>query len=165
MWDSDRQTCPWSVANLAAGQWAQRMKGTMMSKAMVADQPMSGMKTRAAQRTLRWTPCAFQMKTDQDPQRLYALKVVNREEPKDDARLERCRASAEASSKLKHPSILMYHDFRVRKSWFRVVRSELLMEHVAGKSLDKMEGKLKLKDWVLIFKHIAERQRICTAAE
>ncbi len=95
--------------------------------------------------------------SDRDmPGKLYALKVVNREEPSDDAKLERCRASAEASSKLKHPAILMYHDYRVRKSWFRVVRSELLMEYVAGKSLDKLEGKLKLKEWVLIFKHVAE---------
>jgi eukaryotic-like serine/threonine-protein kinase len=86
----------------------------------------------------------------------YALKVVNRDDPKDDARLDRCRASAEASAKLGHPAILTYHDYRDRKSWFRVVRGELLMDHVAGRSLAKLERAPDVGQWLLIFKHVAE---------
>ena len=90
------------------------------------------------------------------PGKLYALKIVNRDEPDDEPRLERCRAAAEASQKLGMATILKYHDYRDRKSWFRVVRGELLMEHVAGKSLDKLEGKPAIGQWILIFKHITE---------
>ena len=87
--------------------------------------------------------------------KLYALKVVDRKDPPDDARLARCRAAAEASEKLGHPAILKYHDYRDRKSWFRVVRGELLMEYVAGKNLNELARSLKLSQWVLVFKHIA----------
>jgi serine/threonine-protein kinase len=87
--------------------------------------------------------------------KLYALKIVDRKEPQDDAKLARCRAAAEASLKLGHPAILKYHDYRDRKSWFRVVRGELLMEYVAGKNLNELAKSLKVNQWVLVFKHIA----------
>src|SRR4051812_48113077 len=85
----------------------------------------------------------------------HALKVVNREKPEDDSRLARCRTSAEASEKLGHPSILKYHDYRDRKSWFRVVRGELLMEYVPGKNLNALTKSLTLGQRILVFKHVA----------
>ena len=85
----------------------------------------------------------------------YALKVVNRDDPGDDTRLARCRAAAEASEKLAHPAILRYHDYRDRKSWFRVVRGELLMEYVVGKNLNALAKNLTLGQRVLVFKHVA----------
>ena len=77
----------------------------------------------------------------------YALKVVNRNDPQDDAKLARCRAAAEASEKLGYPAILKYHEYRDRKSWFRVVRGELLMEYVAGKTLDQLKKEKVLDPW------------------
>jgi serine/threonine-protein kinase len=85
----------------------------------------------------------------------YALKVVNRNGPEDDARLARCRAAAEASEKLGFPAILRYHDFRARKQWFRVVRGELLMEYVPGKNLGELAKRLVIGQWVLVFKHVS----------
>ena len=85
----------------------------------------------------------------------YALKVVNRKSPEDDARLARCRAAVEASEKLGHPAILKYHDYRDRKSWFRVVRGELLMEYVVGKNLKALAKSLTLGQRILVFKHVA----------
>jgi serine/threonine-protein kinase len=86
---------------------------------------------------------------------LYALKVVNRNDAQDDAKLARCRAAAEASLKLGHPAILKYHDYRARKSWFRIVRGELLMEYVSGKNLNELARSLTLSQGILIFKHVA----------
>ena len=85
----------------------------------------------------------------------YALKVINRNNPEDDARLARCQVAAEASEKLGYPAILKYHDYRDRKSWFRIVRGELLMEYVAGKNLTELTKSLSLGQRILIFKHVA----------
>jgi serine/threonine-protein kinase len=87
--------------------------------------------------------------------KLYALKVISRNDAQDDAKLARMRAAAEASEKLGHPAILKYHDYRAQKSWFRVVRGELLMEYVQGKNLNELARSLKLSQWILIFKHVA----------
>ncbi|HWE40531.1 MAG TPA: protein kinase [Isosphaeraceae bacterium] len=89
------------------------------------------------------------------PGTAYALKVVNREGPADDARLARCRAAAEASAKLGHAAILKYHDYRARRDWFRVARGELLMEYVKGKDLADLAGRPDVDQWILIFKHVA----------
>jgi serine/threonine-protein kinase len=86
--------------------------------------------------------------------RRFAVKVIKREEPKDDALLARAEAAVTASEKLKHPSILVYHDFAKRKSFFKVNRGELLMEYVDGKSLDKLK-KLSLDQWLLILRQVA----------
>lgn len=86
--------------------------------------------------------------------RRYALKVIKREEAGDDALLARAEAAAEASSKLKHPSVLAYHDFLKRKSFFRVNRGELLMEYVDGKSLDGLK-KLSIDQWLMILRQVA----------
>jgi serine/threonine-protein kinase len=87
--------------------------------------------------------------------KLYGLKVVNRQTPEDDAKLARCRVAAEASEKLGSPAILKYHDYRDRKSWFRVVRGELLMEYVAGKNLNALAKSLTVGQWILVFKQVA----------
>lgn len=86
--------------------------------------------------------------------RPLALKVIKREGPEDDARIARARAACEASAKLHHPAILPYHDFRVRRSWFRVSRAELLMELVEGRALDQIDQP-ENGPWVLIFREVA----------
>jgi serine/threonine-protein kinase len=84
----------------------------------------------------------------------YALRVIKREEPKDDVTIERARAECVASAKVSHASILKVHDFRLRRSWFRVVRSESLMEYVDGKALSTIEG-MPVGPATLIFHKVA----------
>lgn len=91
----------------------------------------------------------------EQPGSLYALKVINREKPEDDAKLERARAAFEASTKCGHAAILKYHDFRARRNWFRVTRGELLMEYVKGKDLGSLPIKPDVGQWILIFKQVA----------
>jgi serine/threonine-protein kinase len=91
----------------------------------------------------------------EQPGSLYALKVVNRDKPEDDAKLERCRACFEASAKLGHPAILKYHDYRARRNWFRVARGELLMEYVKGKDLGNLGRRPDVDQWILIFRQVA----------
>ena len=86
--------------------------------------------------------------------RQYALKIIKRAEPDADVHLALARAAFEASSKLGHPSAMRYHDFRVRRKWFRVDRGELLMEYVKGKSLDHLED-LTLDQLIVVFRHVA----------
>ena len=52
--------------------------------------------------------------------------------------MTKAKATFEASQKLGHPTTLKYHDFRAKKSWFRVSRGELLMEFVNGSTLDQI---------------------------
>jgi serine/threonine protein kinase len=128
-----------------------------MSKGTIADRPrLAGMKV-LVEGILGTDNDGKVMKiSDQgNVGKLYALKVVNRDNPEDDARLARCRASAEASEKLGHPAALKYHDYRDRKSWFRVVRGELLMEYIVGKDLNALAKTLTLGQRILIFKHVA----------
>lgn len=86
--------------------------------------------------------------------RLYALKVFEREGPEDDAAIAAARASWEASDKLNHPALLAYHDFRLKKSWFRTAGAELLMEYVDGRSLDELQG-VSVGQWAMIFREVA----------
>ena len=85
---------------------------------------------------------------------VFALKVISRDDPKADLEIERARAEAAASAKLHHPSILEVHDFRVRRSWFRVNRAELLMPYVEGKTLAGLTG-LRIAPAILIFARAA----------
>jgi serine/threonine-protein kinase len=85
---------------------------------------------------------------------MYALKVLKREKPEDDLRIERARARFEASGKLHHPAILKHHDFRLRRKWFQVYRAEVLMEYVEGKSLDALKD-LPIGASVLVFQKVA----------
>ncbi len=85
----------------------------------------------------------------------YALKILKREGPEDDYPIDLARAAAEASPKLGHPAILRYHDYRVKRTLlFQVSRAELLMEYVAGSSLDKIAN-LKVGPGILIFRQVA----------
>lgn len=85
----------------------------------------------------------------------YALKVVKREEKSDDVALACAGATVPASAKMGHPALLRYHDFRLRKAWFVVVRrGELLMEYVDGQSLDQLKD-LKVSHHALIFRQVA----------
>lgn len=84
----------------------------------------------------------------------YVLKSIRRESKDDDIYLAIARAACEASKKLGHPSILKYHDFRTKRSWFRVARGELLMEYVKGRSLDQIQHE-RIAPWVLVFRELA----------
>lgn len=86
--------------------------------------------------------------------RPLALKVIKREGPEDDARIDRARAGCTASTKLQHPAILSYHDFRLQRSWFRINRAELLMELVEGRALDQIDEP-ENGPWILIFREVA----------
>ncbi|CAN5914696.1 hypothetical protein BH23PLA1_BH23PLA1_18640 [soil metagenome] len=86
--------------------------------------------------------------------RNYALKIVKREAENGDLQIELARLAAEASTKLGHPAILKYHDFRLRRSWFRVSRAELLMEYVAGQPISGIE-ELTTDQLILIYRQVA----------
>jgi eukaryotic-like serine/threonine-protein kinase len=128
-----------------------------MSKGTTADRPRLGGMNFLVEEIIATDDDGRVVKISdrRDVGRPYALKVVNRTIPGDESRLARCRAAAEASEKLAHPAILRYHDYRDRKSWFRVVRGELLMEYVVGKDLNALAKSLTLGQRVLVFKHIA----------
>jgi serine/threonine-protein kinase len=84
----------------------------------------------------------------------FALRVLKREGPEDDLAIERARAECEASTKLSHPAILKVWDFRLKRSWFRVSRAEMLMEYVDGKRLADLSG-IPVAAGALIFQQIA----------
>jgi serine/threonine protein kinase len=95
------------------------------------------------------------MITDKEPGGgRYALKVLKREEPADDLSIERARAECEASAKLSFPEVLKVYDFRLKKSWFKVSRAELLMEYVDGKPMSQFEV-VAIGPGVLIFQKAA----------
>src|SRR3954452_6337199 len=148
------------IVKMGRGEGAGTGTGTggmSMSKATAADRPrLAGMRFLVEEVLVTDDDGKVMKIGDRgDVGRPYALKVVNRDGPEDDARLARCRASAEASDKLGHPAILKYHDYRERKSWFRVVRAELLMEYVAGKCLPSIAKGLNLGQRIVVFKHVA----------
>lgn len=84
----------------------------------------------------------------------YALKVFDSDEEADAIGMQRAAASAAASPKLNHHAIGAYYEYRPKKSWFRTVGGELLMEYVDGRSLDNLDG-VSVPQWVLIFHEIA----------
>jgi serine/threonine protein kinase len=91
-----------------------------------------------------------------DFDRKYALKAIGREEPEDDLAIARARATFEASEKLNHKALVAVHDFRLKKSLFRTVGAELLMEAIDGKSLDQLEpGQVEVGAWVQVFREVA----------
>lgn len=87
--------------------------------------------------------------------RIYALKIIKRESSEDDIFLELGRLALEASTKLAHPAILKYFDYRLRRSWFRVSRAELLMEYIAGQSIAELEEETTSDHLILIYRQVA----------
>jgi serine/threonine-protein kinase len=84
----------------------------------------------------------------------YALKVVRKQEPEDDIYIKQAQTEFEASKKLNHSAIAKVYDCRLRRSWFKVVGIELLIEYVDGKTLDEIEAP-ELGQLVLMFTHVA----------
>ena len=84
----------------------------------------------------------------------YALKIVRKQEPEDEIYIQQAKTEFEASQKLNHPAIAKIYDFRQKKSWFKVVGCELLMELVDGKSLDEVQAP-EIGQLVLIFCQVA----------
>src|SRR3954451_15459174 len=84
----------------------------------------------------------------------YALKIVRKQEPEDEVYIQQAKTEFEASQKLNHPAIAKIYDFRQKKSWFKVVGCELLMEHIDGKSLDEVQAP-EVGQLVLIFCQVA----------
>jgi serine/threonine-protein kinase len=91
----------------------------------------------------------------QDFGKRYVLKIFDREGPEDDSAIAAARAAVEASSRLNHPALVAYHDFREKRSWFRLAGAELLMEYVVdGRSLDVL-GQLPVGKLVAIYREVA----------
>jgi serine/threonine-protein kinase len=84
----------------------------------------------------------------------YALKVVRKQEPEDEVYVQQALTEFEAAKKLNHPAISKVYDCRLKKSWFKTVGVELLMEYVDGKTLDEIEAP-ELGQLVLMFCHVA----------
>ncbi len=94
---------------------------------------------------------------DQDDlNRRYFLRIIHRQSPDDDARIVRAQAMVEASAKLSHPSLLTYHDIRLKRSWFRITRAEVLQEYVDAAAISEFDPtKVRLDHWILIYHQLA----------
>jgi serine/threonine-protein kinase len=93
-----------------------------------------------------------------DPRALskrYVVKRIAREDEKQDPLLALAAVLPEASSKLNHPGVLAYHDFALKKAWFKTTGGELLMDYIESKPLDKLGKNVSVKHWVLIFRQVA----------
>jgi len=84
----------------------------------------------------------------------YALKVVRKLDADDAIYIDQAKTEFEAAQKLNHSAIARIYDFRLKKSWFRVVGAELLMEKVDGRTLDEIEAP-ELGQLVLMFTQAA----------
>lgn len=84
----------------------------------------------------------------------YALKIVRRQSEADEIYLAQAVHEYDVARLLSHTNILKVHDCRVRRSWFKTVAVELLMEYVEGRNLDELE-RPTLGQLVLIFIHVA----------
>lgn len=68
----------------------------------------------------------------------YALKLVERTGPEQGHFVDQVLHEFTVTRRLDHPNLLTIYDCRARRSWFRTVRVELLMELVDGRSLDAL---------------------------
>ncbi|MBX6315874.1 MAG: serine/threonine protein kinase [Isosphaeraceae bacterium] len=84
----------------------------------------------------------------------YALKVVKRQDADDDIYIAQAQHEFEVAQRLNHPSLLKIYDCRLKRSWFKTVGVDLLMEYVDGRALDEVE-RPELGQLVLIFIHVA----------
>lgn len=91
---------------------------------------------------------------DKNGGKRYALKTVRKQEPEDEIYIDQARTEYEAAQKLNHPAIAKVYDIKIKKSWFRVVGADLLLEYVDGKTLDEIEAP-ELSQLVLMFSQVA----------
>lgn len=115
---------------------------------------LSGMRYRVVQTLGNGAGSTILLIADTQTSSKYALKVVRRQSESDDIYLDQAVHEFKVSRLLSHTNILKIHDLRVRKSWFRPVAAELLMEYVDGRNLDELE-RPGLGQLVLIFIHVA----------
>jgi serine/threonine-protein kinase len=91
---------------------------------------------------------------DKNGGKRYALKTVRKQEPEDEIYIDQAKTEYEAAQKLNHPAIAKVYDIKIKKSWFRVVGADLLLEYVDGKTLDEIEAP-ELSQLVLMFSQVA----------
>ena len=91
---------------------------------------------------------------DKNGGKRYALKAVRKQGPEDEIYIEQAKTEYEAAQRLNHPAIARVYDIKIRKSWFRVVGVDLLLEYVDGKTLDEIEAP-ELSQLVLLFSQVA----------
>lgn len=91
---------------------------------------------------------------DKNGGKRYALKTVRKQEPEDEIYIDQARTEYEAAQKLNHPAIAKVYDLKIKKSWFKVVGADLLLEFVDGKTLDEIEAP-ELSQLVLMFSQVA----------
>jgi len=85
----------------------------------------------------------------------YVVKRIARENDAADGLLAHAAVLPEASSKLNHAGVVNYHDYAVKKSWFKTTGGELLIEYIDGKPLNMLGPKVSVKHWALIFRQLA----------
>jgi serine/threonine protein kinase len=115
---------------------------------------LSGMKYRVVSTLGEGAGSMILQIADKNGGKRYALKTVRKHDPEDEVYIDQLRTEYEASQKLNHPAIARIYDLRMKKSWFRVVGADLLMELVDGKTLDEIEAP-ELSQLVLIFSQVA----------
>ena len=115
---------------------------------------LSGMKYRVVDTLGTGAGSTILQISDKNGGKRYALKVVRRQDEDDDKYIEQAKTEFAASQKLNHPAIAKVYDLRIKKSWFKVVGAELLVEYVDGKTLDEIEAP-ELGQLVLIFSRVA----------
>ncbi|WP_337176363.1 serine/threonine-protein kinase [Paludisphaera sp.] len=115
---------------------------------------LSGMKYRVVNTLGEGAGSTILQIADKNGGKRYALKTVRKHEPEDDIYIDQLRTEYEAAQKLNHPAIARIYDLKMKKSWFRVVGADLLMELVDGKTLDEIEAP-ELSQLVLMFSQVA----------
>jgi serine/threonine-protein kinase len=115
---------------------------------------LSGMKYRVVSPLGEGAGSKILQIADKNGGKRYALKTVRKHEPEDEIYVDQLRTEYEAAQKLNHPAIAKVYDLKMKKSWFRTVGADLLMELVDGKTLDEIEAP-ELSQLVLMFSQVA----------
>ncbi|WP_165248524.1 serine/threonine protein kinase [Paludisphaera soli] len=115
---------------------------------------LSGMKYRVVSTLGSGAGSTILQIADKNGGKRYALKVVRKQEPEDEIYIDQAKTEYEAAQKLNHPAIAKVYDLRLKKSWFKTVGVELLLEYVDGKTLDEIEAP-ELSQLVLMFSQVA----------
>lgn len=115
---------------------------------------LSGMKYRVVSQLGEGAGSRIFQIADKNGGKRYALKTVRKDEPEHQVFLDQLQTEYEAGQKLNHPAIARIYDLKMKKSWFRTVGADLLMELVDGKTLDEIEAP-ELNQLVLMFSQVA----------